>query len=371
MDSIYTDFTKAFDKVNHHLLCLKLNLLYGFHGNLLRWIASYLCRRSQLVALKGYKSAPVTVTSGVPQGSHLGPLLFLIFIDDLIPRLRCPCLLYADDLKIFCDVKDENDCLTLQRDLDVLSIWCHNNQMHLNPKKCQIISFTKRKTHKIFFDYRLCGLSLQRTSTVRDLGILFDEQLSFKEHYENITMKGLQTLGFIARSTVHFKNPTSFIYLFNSLVRSGLEYGCVIWSPNYVIHSDRIERVQKKCLRIAGYRLRLGRKLSSYSERLRHFGLTTLENRRKQQDLLHLHKIIHSEFDSPNLLSLLNFNSKLLSRNRRKLFTLQIYRNNTSYYNPIVRMCRLYNELLQEHDDLDIFVKKHVTFRFLIKKILH
>ncbi|CAH2088841.1 unnamed protein product [Euphydryas editha] len=100
VDSIYTDFSKAFDRVCHSILCAKLENC-GIHGNLLRWVESYLCRRSQLVAIKGFTSSPVIITSGVPQGSHLGPLFFIIFINDLVDRLSCPCLLYADDLKIF------------------------------------------------------------------------------------------------------------------------------------------------------------------------------------------------------------------------------------------------------------------------------
>lgn len=371
VDSIYTDFTKAFDKVNHHLLCRKLDLWYGLHGNLLRWISSYLTRRSQLVALKGYKSGPITVTSGVPQGSHLGPLLFIIFIDDLIGQLNCPSLLYADDLKIFNNINNINDCQTLQHDLNLLSAWCLRNHMHLNPIKCQLISFTKKKKHKIYFNYKLSGQTLNRTAAVRDLGVTFDEQLSFREHYEDITMKSLKTLGFIARSTVHFRNPDSLIYLFNSLVRSRLEYGSVIWSPNYAVHSDNIEAIQNKCLKIAAFRSGLGRRLVSSSERRSHFKVTSLETRRKQQDLLHLHKIVHSEFDSPNLLRMVNFNTRCFLRNRQKLFTLQTYRNNTSYYNPLVRMCRLYNELSQEDDELDICISKHVAFRYKVKHILN
>ncbi|XP_045450173.1 uncharacterized protein LOC123658926 [Melitaea cinxia] len=123
VDSIYTDFSKAFDRVNHSILTHKL-ARYGVHGNLLRWVESYLSRRTQLVALKGELSSVFTVPSGVPQGSHLGPLFFNIFVNDLTLCLKSPCLLYADDLKIYQTITCINDAMKLQGDLDTIARWC-------------------------------------------------------------------------------------------------------------------------------------------------------------------------------------------------------------------------------------------------------
>lgn len=371
VDAIYTDFSKAFDKINHKRLCSKL-AEYGFHGSLFRWICSYLNKRNQLVALKGYLSSPVEVTSGVPQGSHLGPLLFVIFINDLIERLSCQCLLYADDLKIFNTTSTLNDCQKLQKDLDVVSEWCVANYMHLNISKCFIISYSNKR-NKITNDYTINGQVLTRSYITKDLGILFDDKLTFRQHYEHITNKANQLLGFVLRSTKGFKKPNSLLYLYYSLVRSVLEYGSSIWSPHYMVHSDSIERVQKKCLRILCYRQHVGRTNLNYERRLEKYNVQPLNTRRQYLDLVYLYKIVNSIIDSPDLLSNISFNIKFSSRRAKvtKLFALQVYKNNTSYFNPIVRMARQFNDLLKSNFELDIFDRKLSTYVKTIKGILH
>lgn len=191
VDAIYTDFCKAFDKVNHAILGRKVRS-FGIHGCLLRWVLSYLNNRSQLVAIKGFFSSPVSITSGVPQGSHLGPLLFIMFVNDIVDRITCPCLLYADDLKIFTEVNSINDCQMLQNDLRSLSEWCTINKMSLNVGKCFIVSFTRRRSNKIIYTYTLNEKTLDRKSVAKDLGILFDSELSFRDHYELITKRSRQ-----------------------------------------------------------------------------------------------------------------------------------------------------------------------------------
>lgn len=357
VDSVYTDFAKAFDKVNHTILSRKL-AVFGVHGSLLRWFQSYLSRRSQLVALKGHFSEPIFVTSGVPQGSHLGPLLFVIFINDLIDTLSCPCLLYADDLKVFTTVSNSSDASRLQSDLNTLSDWCARNHMRLNIQKCFVISFTTKK-QKLTFDYSLNGNVLARNQVARDLGIIFDDKFTFREHYNNIVERSYRLLGFITRITKQFRQSKSLIYLYYSLIRSVLEYNSAIWSPFYKVHSYRVEGVQRRCLKILSYRCGMGRKLGSYKERLSYFHISPLYLRRQMIDLVLLYKILHHQMDSSYLLSLLNFNTRFRVRNRNyNIFSLDVFSNNTSYYNPIVRMCRQYNEILAINREIDIF---HLT----------
>ena len=139
--SIYTDFSKAFDRVNHGVLIKKLEKL-GVGGSLLRWILSYLTGKTQTVHINNFTSSQILVSSGVPQGSHLGPLLFNLFINDIISCFNhCLYLLFGDDLKLFLKISTLDDCLSLQKDFDRLSLWCQTNGLKLNVKK--LLNFTK------------------------------------------------------------------------------------------------------------------------------------------------------------------------------------------------------------------------------------
>lgn len=367
VDSVYTDFSKAFDKVDHSILLNKLST-FGIHGDLLRWVKSYLSNRSQLVALRGDLSSPVLVTSGVPQGSHLGPLFFVAFINDLIDNLDCNCLLYADDLKIYSVITSVEDAIKLQRDLDSVNDWCTLNRMFLNVNKCVVITFTKN-IHKITFDYTIKNNVLVRKTCVKDLGVYFDDRLTFRLHYDSIVNRSSRLLGFISRITKNFKNPTSIVLLYCSLVRSILECNGVVWSPYYTVHVDHIECVQKRCLKLISYRYNLSRIVTDYTNLLVKFKLNTLEVRRKRSEILTLYKIIHSKIDSPVLLSLINFNIIYRFRNPRT-FNLCVYRNNTSFYNPITRMCRGYNDLIAVNSVIDIFNSRYYKFHSDICKMV-
>ena len=135
VDSVYTDFSKAFDKLNHTILIEKLSLV-GVHGDLLRWLVSYITNRSQIISIGGYTSVPFTLPSGIAQGTHLGPLLFNIFVSDVETCFfSSKYLMYADDLKIFATIRSPDDCKALQTDLDNFSRYCKKNKLTLNLKK--------------------------------------------------------------------------------------------------------------------------------------------------------------------------------------------------------------------------------------------
>lgn len=367
VDSIYTDFSKAFDKVDHRILSAKL-AAYGIHGNLLRWLISYLSNRSQIVAVKGFLSKPVELTSGVPQGSHLGPLLFIIFINDLVEHISSEVLLYADDLKLFRVVNGVNDCLMLQRDLDNIQNWCFRNKMYLNVDKCFYITFTTKKS-QIQYEYHIGNQLLAQKSVAKDLGVYFDSKLNFKEHFEYISNRGYQLVGFIIRIMKDFKKPSTLIYLFNVLVRSVLEYASVVWSPFYNVHSAKIEGVQRRFLRSICFKYGLIRTLATYDDRAKYFNVTRLDRRRQLCELVYLHKIVHSSIDCPELVNLINFNGRSRLRDPR-IFRLIAYKNNTSFFNPIVRMCRDFDELRRRNADLDIFNPNLSHYKRIVKSIL-
>lgn len=167
-DTIFTDFAKAFDRVSHKLLLHKLGCL-GFHSNLLKWIESYLTDRVQIVKIESSFSDYIHVPSGVPQGSHIGPLLFLLFINDISEIFtNSQCLLYADDLKLYRKIDTCQDCILLQDDFSRLSEWCELNSLHLNVSKCQVLSCSRKKDI-IHFRYGLQDETLQRVIQKKDL----------------------------------------------------------------------------------------------------------------------------------------------------------------------------------------------------------
>ena len=151
VDVIYTDFSKAFDCIDHYVLIQKLSN-FGYSHSLIKLFESYLINRTQFVEYQNVRSRLTTPTSGVPQGSNLGPLLFLLFINDLPSVLSCHKLLFADDVKVYNEIASIDDCRSLQESINALVNWCSVNRLNLNMDKCSVISFTK-KLKKIIYNY--------------------------------------------------------------------------------------------------------------------------------------------------------------------------------------------------------------------------
>ena len=178
--AIYTDFKKAFDTVPHELLLQKMHCQFGVPDNALKWFRSYLSNRFQRVVITGVSSDWAPVSSGVPQGSILGPSLFIMYINDLPLSLRSSeCLLFADDVKIFKRITCVNDCLDLQNDVHFISEWCSKWKMKLNYTKCVFINFSLKRALNIDFSYFLDGIPLKHVTSVKDLGVFFSPDLSF------------------------------------------------------------------------------------------------------------------------------------------------------------------------------------------------
>lgn len=352
VDAVYTDYSKAFDKISHNLLVKKLDL-FGIHGNLLRWLVSYLKNRSQAVSIKGYTSSFIPISSGVPQGSHLGPLLFNIFINDVTNILNnSDSLLYADDTKIFIKVKSIEDCHNLQSDLNNLLNYCELNKISLNIDKCCVISFTRKRNH-ILYDYNFNHKSLRRVTEVRDLGVHLDSELSFRKHFDIITAKAYKMLGFIFRQSKDFKQPNTLILLFNSFVRSVLEYASTVWNPQYLNHIYNIERIQNKFIKRLKYKFKFFDTSCFLS----------LENRREMRDQMFLYKIINHYVDSPYLLSRIYLYCKYNSRHQ-KAFVIQNCSRNYTKNRFVIRACENYNKL---HKQADLFHEKPLCYK---KKIM-
>ncbi|CAK1584851.1 unnamed protein product [Parnassius mnemosyne] len=364
VDAVYTDFSKAFDTVNHSILLEKLQL-YGVTGPLLGWFASYLTDREMKVVLNGICSSPYAASSGIPQGSHLGPYLFTLFMNDIEQCFQnSEAHLFADDLKAIKMIRNQEDILLFQSDLDRLADWCDQNKMSLNIKKCKHIRFTRNRGI-VNSRYSIYNELLEEVHVIKDLGIQMDPKLKFDLHINDCVLKASKMLGFVLRESGNFKKPATKIILYNSLVRSHLEYCSVVWSPSYRIHIDRIEKVQKRFLWHLTRSCNMTRTLKSYEERLSHFKIPSLETRRKIIDLLFLKKLVTGFLDCPDLLSRINFNvpHRLPISCNSKLFLAPQGRTNLRSHCSLTRMFALYKEYQSR---IDLFS----TSMAVIKKVV-
>lgn len=352
VDAVYTDFSKAFDKIHHNTLLVKLENI-GVHGSLLRWVTSYVQNRSQCVKINNVTSSYINITSGVPQGSHLGPLLFSLFMYDIgqcfVYSNYC---LYADDLKVYKTICDINDCTNFQSDLCRFQNYCKLNKLYLNIDKCHYITFS-RLTINYLFPYHINNTLLTKVKSVKDLGVMLDSKLVFDTHIENIIRKAYRNLGFIARNTKSFTKPASVVALYNSLVRSHLEFVSIVWNPNYVKYIERIEKVQIKFINMLNYRFCRHLHYRPYEISLKHYRILKLSSRRLISYVLFLYRLLNSNIDCDYILSELNFNIKLRTTRSTNLFYLNVNSNNYSCNSPITLIQRNYNEYFNHIDLFD------------------
>ncbi|MCP4459503.1 MAG: reverse transcriptase family protein, partial [Cytophagales bacterium] len=212
-DVIYFDFSKAFDSVNHDLILSKLKHMYHIDGRLLKFIKNYLSDREQCVVLDNVKSSMKPVLSGVPQGSILGPILFVLFINDLPAGLSVgtSLSLYADDTKIWRSIKCNLDHELLQNDISYLNNWASQNKMNFHLEKCKALSINYRNSPfsgifpDIFvrFEYHLGQNPLAFAESEKDLGVIMNSSFTFNDHCLNILANASQQFG-ISKRTCSF-----------------------------------------------------------------------------------------------------------------------------------------------------------------------
>lgn len=288
-DLILLDFSKAFDKVNHHKLLYILQE-YGVSSQILNWTQSFLLGRSQTVVLDGGVSTEVPVTSGVPQGSVLGPLLFLVYINQLPESIsKSQVRLFADDTAVFLTINSKYDCVSLQKDLDTLQVWEKAWDMEFNPSKCQVLHITRNKT-VIKHKYYLHGQVLESVSEAKYLGLNLSSDLCYNQHISRITSTANKSLGFIRRN-ITTTNEKVRTLAYKSLVRPQVEYASTIWSPHTKSNIHKVEQVQRRAIRWVK---------NSYSPHLsvtamqNELGWRSLEYRRLDARLIMFYKIIHN-----------------------------------------------------------------------------
>ena len=284
VDVVYLDFQKAFDKVPHERLLIKLEAL-GVKGMVLNWVREWLKDRIQRVVINGEESSWIKVTSGVPQGSVLGPILFLVFINDLDSNILSMILKFADDAKIVQEVQNVEGRNKLREDLARLFNWSEVWQMNFNLEKCKIMHIGNK--NNLFDEYAIGGHILERVEEEKDLGVLINDKFKVDKHCAMVAKKANQVLGLIHR-TITCKNKKIITQLYKSLVRPHLDYCSPVWRPYLQKDINLIEKVQKRATRmVEGFRG------VDYFSRLKSMRLTTLETRRLRADLIEVFKIVN------------------------------------------------------------------------------
>ena len=245
VDTVYLDYSKAFDKVDHGILIRKLESM-GINGKILRWISAFLSDRKQSVMVNGVLSKQATVISGVPQGTVLGPILFLIFIADIDEDVKYSFLSsFADDTRLFKSISYMIDTFKLQRDLNVVYDWSQRNNMVLNDTKFQVLRHGKDKELKEASCYLTpCGKLIEEKESIKDLGIHIDSDCSFSTHIRNVVKKMKEISGWILR-TFKTRSRNLMLILWKSLVLPHHDYCSQLWSPSKVGDIQNLEMVQR------------------------------------------------------------------------------------------------------------------------------
>jgi hypothetical protein len=308
VDALYLDFAKAFDSVPHERLSRKVNYL-GIEGNVLQWIRNFLVGRRQRVSINGTVSDWLTVRSGVPQGSVLGPVLLDAFINDLPEVMSSMCSMYADDTKVYNTVKDASNKMQLQNDLDSLVDWADAWQLRFNADKCKVLHLGKNIEQQAYSMRRHgCDerVMIEKSCKGKELELCVDKELKFSRHTETQVNKSNKLLGLIRRS-YEYQDAEMMKLLFTSVVRPNLEFGNVVWSPRLEKDKNLVESVQRRATGIIP-----GLKGKSYEERLKIMKLPSLRYRRRRGDLIEVYKYTHGLYKAPE--GLLEFDTRTNTR---------------------------------------------------------
>ena len=308
-DILYFDFSKAFDTVSHYRLLVKLEAM-GFSNNMLNIIKNFLGDRFMNVKVGDAVSKAKPVTSGVPQGSVLGPLLFLLFVNDLPNCIKNEIRIFADDVKMITDPMQH---ASTQNDLCTLHEWESLWMLMFNVQKCKVLHIGKSNPKK---QYMFLGSILETCDSEKDLGVLFNEKLNFSDHIYASISKAKSSLAWLLRNTIS-REKYVMKTAYKALVRHNLEYCCQVWSPkarhgNWQTILD-IEAVQRTFTRVID-----GMSGLNYKQRLKSLGLTTLLERRMRGDLIETFKILQG-FNNygKQFFNLSERTGNLVSRERR------------------------------------------------------
>ena len=341
VDIIYMDFQKAFDQVPHRRLIEKVKSR-GIQGCILNWITDFLKDRFQQVIVNNCASSWAPVTSGIPQGSVLGPILFVLYVNDLPDCTSSDIYLFADDTKIFRSITCDSDSELLQHDLDELQSWSDKWLLNFHPDKCKVLTVgnvnavQNNDARPYYLKKGNTPHTLEHVTEMKDLGVIIDNALSFDEHIQKIVSKANKLAGLIRRSFV-FLDEVIFKRLFKAIVRPHLEYCHAVWNPHKLKHIDALENVQRRATRFVP-----SLKGLSYVDRLKKLNLPTLVYRRARGDMIETFKIFN-KYDS-TVVPHLHCNTSNTRGHAHKLFKLRANKNTRKNFFKL-RICNLWNSL--------------------------
>ena len=346
IDTIFLDFAKAFDKVDHDILLQKV-FNHKIKGKIGLWLKEFLNSRKYRVVANGEMSEEQSVLSGVPQGTVLAAILFVIMISDIDENVKNSIVrLFADDTRISRKIESEEDKVLLQKDLDIIYDWANKNLMKFNEGKFEQMSHGENKNIKIEPYKTQSGNEIKIGETVKDLGITANSNLLFREHIDNIVTSSKIMSGILLR-TFSTRQEAPMMRMFNSYIKSKLEYCSIVWSPWHQNEINKLERIQKNFTsKIHGL------DQLDYHERLKKLNLYSLERRRERYLIINAWQQI--EGITENILGL---KARRIGRSRRiKTTTIPLVtngkrikeRNRTLIHNSTTRkMERLFNVIPQ------------------------
>ena len=288
IDIAVLDFSKAFDTVPHDGLLSKLKH-YGIDDKIWLWISNFLKQRKQRVVVDGIQSDLVTVDSGVPQGTVLGPILFLLHINDLPSVISSKVRLFADDCLVYREIKNRQDQIALQKDLNLLENWGSKWGMRFNAAKCNIMRMSRKQT-PISTQYELSGQVLEEVKDAKYLGVTVSDDLEWTKHINAITTKANSKLSFLRRNLKGCPEKLRETAYF-ALVRSFLEYSATVWHPHQKYNSDKLEMVQRRAARFVKGRYGM---YESVTQMLEELTWVPLSKRRENARLILFYKIINN-----------------------------------------------------------------------------